>query len=264
MDDVLAGADALVHLAGASIPRATSARRGTTTSSGASTRSRRQPARASRPSCTPPRSAPTRRAPRRSGAGRTRRRAVADARAPDGGLRPAEVVPRAGPRPRPGAAPDAGGAPAQRVRPPTGRRAGATADLRGPFAPGRLLAKRVLPVIPIPRACACRSSLRPTSPLPTRRPWWPRRGGVQHRGRPVLGAPELAELLGARIVAIPGGRAPGARRRVPRSSGPDRTGLMELFMSLPLMDTDTGQDGARVDPGTMTRSRRSSRCWPPR
>jgi nucleoside-diphosphate-sugar epimerase len=109
----------------------------------------------------------------------------------------------------------------------------------GPFAPGRLLAKRVLPVIPIPKglrmqvvaaadvAAAYEAALvRPVE------------GAFNIAADPVLGAPELAELLGARIVAIP----PVVVRQALAAAfharlAPTEPGLMELFMSLPLMDT---------------------------
>ena len=109
----------------------------------------------------------------------------------------------------------------------------------GPFAPGRLVASRVLPVVPIPRgmrmqvvaaadvAAAYEAALvRPVS------------GAFNIATDPVLGASELGELLGARPVTIPPRLARGALAAAFHARlAPTEPGLFELFMSLPLMDT---------------------------
>jgi len=109
----------------------------------------------------------------------------------------------------------------------------------GPFAPGRLVASRVLPVVPIPRGMRMQvvaaADLAAAYEAALVRPV---EGAFNIATDPVLGSQELGELLGARIVAVPPRLARQALAAAFHARlAPTEPGLLELFLSLPLMDT---------------------------
>ena len=109
----------------------------------------------------------------------------------------------------------------------------------GPFAPTALIASGRLPAVPLPRGLRVQAVaaadlavayeaalLRPVS------------GPFNVAAEPVLGHAELGAVLGARVVAVPDGLA---RRAFAAAYAlrlvPTEPGLLELALSLPIMDT---------------------------
>lgn len=109
----------------------------------------------------------------------------------------------------------------------------------GPFVPGRLVGSRWLPVLPLPNglrfqavhaddlaAAYVAAALNPVS------------GAFNIAAEPVIGPAELADVLHARTVQLPrsvvrGGFAAAFHARIV----PAEPGLLDLALSLPIMDT---------------------------
>jgi nucleoside-diphosphate-sugar epimerase len=114
----------------------------------------------------------------------------------------------------------------------------------GPFVPGRLLASGVLPAVPFPRGLRVQvvaaSDLAAAYEAALLRPV---RGAFNIAADPVLGKAELARLLRTRLVDVPAGvahRGVGAAFRL--RLAPTEPGLLDLAMSLPIMSTTRARD----------------------
>ncbi|MET0326881.1 MAG: NAD-dependent epimerase/dehydratase family protein, partial [Ilumatobacteraceae bacterium] len=109
----------------------------------------------------------------------------------------------------------------------------------GPFVPGRVVASGVLPAIPFPRGLRIQvvaaADLAAAYEAALLRPV---RGAFNIAADPVLDKTELARLLRARLVDVPVGlahRGLGAAFRL--RLAPTEPGLLDLAVSLPIMDT---------------------------
>jgi nucleoside-diphosphate-sugar epimerase len=113
----------------------------------------------------------------------------------------------------------------------------------GPLVPGLVLRGRHLPVVPLPEGLRLQAvharDVAEAYRLALLRPVW---GAFNVAAEPVLDGDAVAGLLGGRAVTVP---APLARWAL--AAGwharlvPAEPGLLELFLSLPVMDTTRAQ-----------------------
>jgi nucleoside-diphosphate-sugar epimerase len=109
----------------------------------------------------------------------------------------------------------------------------------GPFLPGRLVASGVLPMVPIPRGLRLQAvaadDLASAYEAALVRPV---RGAFNVAAEPVIRAAELGDVLRARIVEVPAGLTRMALAAAFHLRlAPAEPGLLDLALSLPIMDT---------------------------
>ena len=109
----------------------------------------------------------------------------------------------------------------------------------GPFLPGRLLGSPLLPLVPVPKDLRFQTvHAEDLATAYLAAVLTPVSGAFNVAADPVIRAPELADVLRTRAVEVrPGLLRAGLGAAFRMRLAPAEPGLLDLFLSLPLMDT---------------------------